>query len=108
MSIYELHAGSWRLGLNYRSLADELIPYIKELGFTHVEFMPLAEHPYAPSWGYQVTGYYAPTSRFGTMDDLKYLIGKLMAVVIQAAWTKIVESDNKREMNKRKQIADDS
>lgn len=79
MSIYELHAGSWRLGLDYRSLADELIPYIKEMGFTHVEFMPLAEHPYAPSWGYQVTGYYAPTSRFGSMDDLKYLIDRLHA-----------------------------
>ncbi|MFM6971178.1 MAG: 1,4-alpha-glucan branching protein GlgB [Rhodoluna sp.] len=79
MSIYELHAGSWRLGLNYRSLADELIPYIKQMGFTHVEFMPLAEHPYAPSWGYQVTGYYAPTSRFGSPDDLKYLIDRLHA-----------------------------
>ncbi|WP_418219385.1 1,4-alpha-glucan branching protein GlgB [Candidatus Rhodoluna planktonica] len=77
MSIYELHAGSWRLGLNYRSLADELIPYLKQTGFTHVEFMPLAEHPYAPSWGYQVTGYYAPTSRFGSPDDLKYLIDRL-------------------------------
>ena len=79
MSIYELHAGSWRLGLNYRTLADELIPYIKQMGFTHVEFMPLAEHPYAPSWGYQVTGYYAPTSRFGSPDDLKYLIDRLHA-----------------------------
>jgi len=77
MSIYELHAGSWRLGLDYRSLADELIPYVLQLGFTHVEFMPLAEHPYAPSWGYQVTGYYAPTSRFGSPDDLRYLIDKL-------------------------------
>jgi 1,4-alpha-glucan branching enzyme len=77
MSIYELHAGSWRQGLDYRSMADELIPYILELGFTHVEFMPLAEHPYAPSWGYQVTGYYAPTSRFGSPDDLKYLIDRL-------------------------------
>lgn len=79
MSIYELHAGSWRLGLDYRSLADELIPYVKQMGFTHVEFMPLAEHPYAPSWGYQVTGYYAPTSRFGSPDDLKYLIDRLHA-----------------------------
>ena len=77
MSIYELHAGSWRLGLDYRSLADELIPYVTEMGFTHVEFMPLAEHPYAPSWGYQVTGYYAPTSRFGNPDDLRYLIDRL-------------------------------
>jgi 1,4-alpha-glucan branching enzyme len=77
MSIYELHAGSWRKDLNYRSLADELIPYVLDLGFTHVEFMPLAEHPYAPSWGYQVTGYFAPTSRFGSPDDLKYLIDRL-------------------------------
>ena len=77
MSVYELHAGSWRKAMNYRDLADELIPYIQQLGFTHVEFMPLAEHPFAPSWGYQVTGYYAPTSRFGTPDDLKFLIDKL-------------------------------
>ena len=77
MSIYELHVGSWRQGLDYRSLADELIAYITELGFTHVEFMPIAEHPYAPSWGYQVTGYYAPTSRFGNPDDLRYLIDRL-------------------------------
>ena len=82
MSIYELHAGSWRKDLNYRSLADELIPYVQELGFTHVEFMPIAEHPYAPSWGYQVTGYYAPTSRFGTPDDFKYLIDRLHAAGI--------------------------
>ncbi|MFM5905400.1 MAG: GlgB N-terminal domain-containing protein, partial [Micrococcales bacterium] len=77
MSIYEIHAGSWRPGLSYRQLADELIPYLQQTGFTHVEFMPLAEHPYAPSWGYQVTGYYAPTSRFGSPDDLKFLIDKL-------------------------------
>ncbi len=77
MSIYELHVGSWRKELNYRSLAAELIPYIQELGFTHVEFMPIAEHPFAPSWGYQVTGYYAPTSRFGSPDDLKFLIDEL-------------------------------
>ena len=77
MSIYELHVGSWRQGLDYRSLADELIAYVTELGFTHIEFMPIAEHPYAPSWGYQVTGYYAPTSRFGNPDDLRYLIDRL-------------------------------
>ena len=77
MTTYELHAGSWRGAKNYRDMAAELIPYVLELGFTHVEFMPLAEHPFAPSWGYQVTGYYAPTSRFGTPDDLKYLIDKL-------------------------------
>ena len=77
MSVYELHAGSWRPGLDYRALADELIPYVQELGFTHVEFMPLAEHPFGGSWGYQVTGYYAPTSRFGHPDDLRYLIDRL-------------------------------
>jgi len=77
MSIYEVHAGSWRPGLTYRTLADELIPYVQHLGFTHVEFMPVAEHPYAPSWGYQVTGYYAPTSRLGSPDDFKYLVDRL-------------------------------
>jgi 1,4-alpha-glucan branching enzyme len=77
MSIYELHVGSWRPGLGYRELADPLIEYVRELGFTHVEFMPLAEHPFGGSWGYQVTGYFAPTSRFGHPDDLKYLISRL-------------------------------
>jgi 1,4-alpha-glucan branching enzyme len=77
MSIYELHVGSWRPGLGYRELADPLIEYVRELGFTHVEFMPLAEHPFGGSWGYQVTGYFAPTSRFGQPDDLKYLISRL-------------------------------
>ncbi|MET0354979.1 MAG: 1,4-alpha-glucan branching protein GlgB [Plantibacter flavus] len=77
MSVYELHVGSWRPGLGYRDLADQLIEYIAELGYTHVEFMPLAEHPFGGSWGYQVTGYYAPTSRFGSSDDLKYLIDRL-------------------------------
>ncbi|QEE61577.1 1,4-alpha-glucan branching protein GlgB [Salinibacterium sp. dk2585] len=77
MSVYELHLGSWRPGLGYRDVADQLIDYVTELGFTHVEFMPLAEHPYGPSWGYQVTGYYAPTSRFGHPDDLRYLIDRL-------------------------------
>lgn len=77
MSVYELHVGSWRPGLGYRDLADQLIEYIAELGYTHVEFMPLAEHPFGGSWGYQVTGYYAPTCRFGSSDDLKYLIDRL-------------------------------
>ncbi|MBV0894706.1 1,4-alpha-glucan branching protein GlgB [Microbacterium sp. NC79] len=77
MAIYELHVGSWRPGLTYRTLADELIPYVTSLGFTHVEFMPLAEHPFGGSWGYQVSGYYAPTSRFGSPDDLRYLIDRL-------------------------------
>ncbi len=77
MSIYEVHAGSWKQGLGYRGLADELVPYVKEMGFTHVEFMPLAEHPFGGSWGYQVTSYYAPTSRFGTPDDFRYLVDEL-------------------------------
>ncbi|HLU63088.1 MAG TPA: 1,4-alpha-glucan branching protein GlgB, partial [Protaetiibacter sp.] len=77
MSVYELHFGSWRPGLSYREAADELIDYVTRLGFTHVEFMPLAEHPYGGSWGYQVTGYYAPTSRFGHPDDFRYLVDRL-------------------------------
>lgn len=77
MSIYEVHLGSWRSGLNYRQLADELTDYLSETGFTHVEFLPVSEHPYGPSWGYQVTSYFAPTSRFGSPDDLRYLIDRL-------------------------------
>ena len=77
MSIYELHLGSWREAKNYREIAPDLIGHVKYLGFTHVEFMPLAEHPFGGSWGYQVTGYYAPTSRFGSEDDLRYLIDQL-------------------------------
>ncbi|WP_127474692.1 1,4-alpha-glucan branching protein GlgB [Microbacterium sulfonylureivorans] len=77
MSVYELHLGSWRPGLSYRDAAGELIDYVAAQGFTHVEFLPLAEHPFGGSWGYQVTGYYAPTSRFGHPDDLRYLIDKL-------------------------------
>ncbi|WP_249523667.1 1,4-alpha-glucan branching protein GlgB, partial [Modestobacter marinus] len=74
MSVYEVHAASWRQGLSYREMADELVAYVKDAGFTHLEFMPLAEHPFGGSWGYQVTSYYAPTSRFGSPDDLRYLI----------------------------------
>ena len=74
ISIYEVHAGSWRRGLTYRSLAVQLVPYVKAGGFTHVEFMPLEQHPFAGSWGYQVTGYYAPDSRMGSPDDFRYLI----------------------------------
>jgi 1,4-alpha-glucan branching enzyme len=76
-SVYEVHLGSWRAGLSYRDLAHQLTEYVLDLGFTHVEFLPVAEHPYAPSWGYQVTGYYAPSSRFGHPDDLRYLIDTL-------------------------------
>jgi hypothetical protein len=77
MSTYEVHLGSWRHGLSYRELAEQLPDYVAGLGFTHVEFMPVAEHPYAPSWGYQVSAYYAPTARFGTPDDLRHLIDQL-------------------------------
>lgn len=78
VSIYELHAGSWRRDVaNYRQLADKLVPYIQEMGFTHVEFMPLAEHPFEGSWGYQVTGYYAVDSRLGSPDDFKELVDRL-------------------------------
>jgi 1,4-alpha-glucan branching enzyme len=77
ISVYEVHLGSWRPGLSYREAADALIEYLDQTGFTHVEFLPLAEHPFGGSWGYQVTGYYAPTSRFGHPDDLKFLIDQL-------------------------------
>lgn len=77
MSIYELHLGSWKQGLSYRDAADEIIEYVGAQGFTHVEFLPLSEHPFGGSWGYQVSGYYAPTSRFGNPDDLRYLIDRL-------------------------------
>src|SRR5690606_16493896 len=76
-SIYEVHIGSWRQGASYRDLADQLTNYVTQMGFTHVEFMPVMQHPYAPSWGYHVTGYYAADSRFGSPDDLRYLIDRL-------------------------------
>lgn len=82
MSIYEVHIGSWRKktaseSLGYRDLAEPLVDYVKQMGFTHVEFMPVAEHAFYPSWGYQVTGFYAPTSRYGTPEDLKFLVNAL-------------------------------
>ena len=76
-SVYEVHLGSWRPGLSYRQLAEELTAYVTGLGFTHVELMPVAEHPFAGSWGYQVTSYYAPTSRLGSPDDFRYLVDRL-------------------------------
>jgi 1,4-alpha-glucan branching enzyme len=77
LSMYEVHLGSWREGLSYRQLADELTGYVTDMGFTHVEFLPVAEHPFGGSWGYQVTSYYAPTSRLGSPDDFKYLVDRL-------------------------------
>lgn len=83
ISIYEVHHGSWRTvveegrPLSYREMAHALADYVQEMGFTHVEFMPLAEHPYGGSWGYQVTGFFAPTHRFGTPDDFRYMVDVL-------------------------------
>ncbi|ALR30521.1 MULTISPECIES: 1,4-alpha-glucan branching protein GlgB [Chryseobacterium] len=84
ISVYELHLGSWMRNLdnperflNYQDVAKMLVPYIKEMGFTHVEFMPVMEYPYDPSWGYQITGFYAATSRFGSPQDLMFLIDEL-------------------------------
>ncbi len=82
-SVYEIHPGSWKKighdgnrSLSFRELADDLVPYVKDMGFTHVELMPVMEHPYFPSWGYQITGYFAPTSRAGSPEDLMHLIDR--------------------------------
>ena len=77
VSVYEVHLASWRQGLNFREMAEQLIGHVTYLGFTHVEFMPVAEHPFGGSWGYQVTSYYAPTARFGTPDEFRYLVNEL-------------------------------
>ena len=82
LSIYEVHLGSWRKksmgeSLSYRELAEPLVKYVQEMGFTHVEFMPVAEHAFYPSWGYQVTGFYAPSSRYGSPEDFQFLVNAL-------------------------------
>ena len=82
VSVYEVHIGSWRPGLSYQQLAVELVEYVKHEGFTHVEFLPVMEHPFGGSWGYQVTGFFAPTSRFGSPDDFKFLVDALHAAGI--------------------------
>jgi 1,4-alpha-glucan branching enzyme len=79
MSVYEVHPGSWRRGvegefLNYRNMAHQLVDYVKNMGFTHIELLPITEHPYDLSWGYQTTGYFAPTTRFGEPDDFRYFV----------------------------------
>ena len=87
LAIFEVHLGSWRkkrLGesFNYRELAEPLVAYVREMGFTHVEFLPVAEHAYYPSWGYQVTGFFAPTSRYGSPEDFQFLVNALHAAGI--------------------------
>jgi 1,4-alpha-glucan branching enzyme len=82
MSVYEVHLGSWRKksvaeSFSYQELAGLLVPYVKRLGFTHVEFLPVSEHAFYPSWGYQVTGFYSPTTRYGTPDDFQFLVNAL-------------------------------
>ena len=77
MSVYEVHLGSWKQGLSYRELAEQLVEYVTWLGYTHVELLPVAEHPFGGSWGYQVTSYYAPTARFGSPDEFRYLVDRL-------------------------------
>ena len=82
LSIYEIHLGSWRKkseteSFSYREMAGPLVAYVKQMGFSHVEFLPVSEHAFYPSWGYQVTGFYSPTSRFGTPDDFQYLVNAL-------------------------------
>ena len=79
VAMYEVHAPSWRRGLGWRELADQLGPYVRDVGFTHVELMPVMQHPFEGSWGYQVTGYYAPQSTLGTPDDFRAFVDGMHA-----------------------------
>ncbi|UAB85822.1 1,4-alpha-glucan branching protein GlgB [Zunongwangia sp. SCSIO 43204] len=104
ISVYEIHLASWKRkweenrSLSYIEMADELVNYVKEMGYTHVEFMPVMEYPYDPSWGYQVTGYFAPTSRFGTPDEFKFLVDafhrKNIAVIMDWVPSHFPEDDH--------------
>ena len=104
ISVYELHLASWKRKweenrpLSYIEMADELVNYVKEMGYTHVEFMPVMEYPYDPSWGYQVTGYFAPTSRFGSPDEFKFLVDafhrKNIAVIMDWVPSHFPEDDH--------------
>ncbi|MGB9282361.1 MAG: 1,4-alpha-glucan branching protein GlgB, partial [Pseudonocardiaceae bacterium] len=82
MSIYEVHLGSWKQGLGYREMADQLVEHLCTTGFTHIQLLPVAEHPFGGSWGYQVTSYYAPTARYGSPDDFRYFVDTLHAAGI--------------------------
>jgi 1,4-alpha-glucan branching enzyme len=82
LSIYEVHASSWRLGLGWRELAEQLVPYVQDLGYTHIQLLPVMHHPFTGSWGYQVTGFYAPVSTLGTPDDFRAFVDALHAAGI--------------------------